>query len=111
MIVVADADFASDTIQFTQAEYNLAFISNCAEWLSMEDDLLAIKTRTQVDTRLSRIADPARRAAAMRASQVLNVAVVPVLVVAAGVTRLLVRRRRKTKGASQPARQSSRSGT
>jgi ABC-2 type transport system permease protein len=111
LLVVADADFASDTIQYTQAEYNLAFVSNCAEWLSMEDDLLAIKTRAQSDTRLSRIADPARRAAAMRASQVVNVAVVPLFVVAAGVARLLLRRRRKARGAVESARQSTRNGT
>jgi gliding-associated putative ABC transporter substrate-binding component GldG len=95
LLVVADADFASDMIQYTQAQYNLAFLSNCAEWLSQEDDLLAIKTRAQADPRLSRILDPVRRAAAMRASQAINVVVVPLLVVAAGVARLLLRRRKK----------------
>jgi ABC-type uncharacterized transport system involved in gliding motility auxiliary subunit len=95
LIVVGDADFASDMIQYTQAAYNMTFLSNCAEWLSQEDDLLAIKTRAQVDLRLARIQDPARKAAAMRASEVLNVAVVPLCVVAAGVARLLLRRRKK----------------
>ncbi len=95
LLVVADADFASDMIQYTQAEYNLAFLSNCAEWLSQEDDLLAIKTRAQADTRLSRIQDPVRRAGAMRASEAINVVVVPLLVVAAGVARLLLRRGKK----------------
>lgn len=111
LLVVADADFASDAIQYTQAEYNLVFLSNCVEWLSMEDDLLAIKTRAQADTRLSRISEPGRRAAAMRASQVVNVAVVPLLVIAAGVARLLLRRRNKARGASGEPRQSSRDGT
>jgi ABC-type uncharacterized transport system involved in gliding motility auxiliary subunit len=109
--VVADADFAADAIQYTQAEYNLVFLSNCVEWLSMEDDLLAIKTRAQADTRLSRISEPGRRAAAMRASQVINVVVVPLLVIAAGVARLLLRRRNKARGASGEPRQSSRDGT
>ena len=95
IVVVGDADFASDMIQYTQAAYNMSFLSNCAEWLSQEDDLLAIKTRAQVDTRLARIQDPARKAAAMRASQVLNVALVPLCVVAAGVVRLLMRGRKK----------------
>ena len=111
LLVVADADFASDMIQYTQAQYNMVFLSNCVEWLSMEDDLLAIKTRAQLDTRLSRITDKVRRAAAMRASQVINVAVVPLLVVAAGVVRLLLRRRKKAKGASGVDRQSSRDDT
>jgi ABC-type uncharacterized transport system involved in gliding motility auxiliary subunit len=104
LLVVADADFASDILQYTQAEYNLAFLSNCAAWLSQEDDLLAIKTRAQVDTRLSRIQDPAQRSAAMRASQAINVVVVPLLVVAAGVARLLLRRRKKRTPPSKPLR-------
>ena len=95
IVVVGNADFASDMIQYTQAAYNMAFLSNCAEWLSQEDDLLAIKTRAQVDVRLARIQDPVRKAAAMRASEILNVALVPLCVVAAGVVRLLIRRRKK----------------
>ena len=95
LIVVADADFTSNMIQYTQAQYNMTFLSNCAEWLAQEDDLLSIKTRAQVDTRLMRIQDPARKAAAMGASQAINVAVVPLLVVVAGIARLLIRRRRK----------------
>jgi ABC-type uncharacterized transport system involved in gliding motility auxiliary subunit len=111
LLVVADADFASDMLQYTQAEYNLAFLSNCAAWLSQEDDLLAIKTRAQVDTRLSRIQDPAQRAAAMRASQAINVVVVPLLVVAAGVARLLLRRRKKRELPSKPPSKSPRDTT
>jgi ABC-type uncharacterized transport system involved in gliding motility auxiliary subunit len=95
LLVVADADFATDLVQYTQAGYNMAFISSAVEWLAMEDDLLSIKTRAQADTRLSRIQDPLARTRAMRVSQVVNVAVVPLLVVAAGVARLLIRRRKK----------------
>jgi ABC-type uncharacterized transport system involved in gliding motility auxiliary subunit len=95
LLVVADADFATDLVQYTQAGYNMSFISNAVEWLAMEDDLLSIKTRAQADTRLSRIQEPLARARAMRASQVVNVAVVPLLVVAAGVARLLFRRKKK----------------
>jgi ABC-type uncharacterized transport system involved in gliding motility auxiliary subunit len=96
IIVVGDADFASDMIQYTQAQYNMTFLSNCAEWLAQEDDLLAIKTRAQTDIRLDAISDPARKAAAMRSSIVVNVALVPLAVVAFGVARLLIRRKRKS---------------
>lgn len=95
IIVVGNADFASDMIQYTQASYNMTFLSNCAEWLSQEDDLLAIKTRAQADTRLDAITDPAQKAAAMRRSIAVNVAIVPLCVVAIGMIRLLRRRRRK----------------
>jgi ABC-2 type transport system permease protein len=95
LVVVGDADFASDMVQYTQASYNLAFLSNCAEWLAREDDLLAIKTRSQVDLRLNGIADPALKSRAMLVSQLINVALVPLLVVAFGVIRLAMRRRKK----------------
>jgi ABC-type uncharacterized transport system involved in gliding motility auxiliary subunit len=110
LLVVADADFASDVIQYTQADYNMAFLSNCVEWLSMEDDLLSIKTRAQVDTRLSRIQQPALRAAAMRGSEILNVAVIPLLVVAAGVVRLLLRRKKKRETPRELSREPPRNG-
>ena len=95
IIVVGNAAFASDIVQYTQASYNMTFLSNCAEWLSQEDDLLAIKTRAQTDTRLDAIADPAAKAAAMRRSIAVNVAIVPLLVILVGVVRLLRRRRRR----------------
>jgi gliding-associated putative ABC transporter substrate-binding component GldG len=95
LIVVGNAGFASDIIQYTQASYNLTFLSNCVEWLSQEDDLLAIKTRAQADTRLNGIADPTRKAAAMRRAIALNVVIVPLCVIGVGAFRLLRRRRGK----------------
>jgi gliding-associated putative ABC transporter substrate-binding component GldG len=94
LIVVGNASFASDMIQYTQATYNMTFISNCAEWLSQEDDLLAIKTRAQADTRLNGITDPQGKAAAMRTAIALNLVVVPLCVAGIGAARLLRRRRR-----------------
>lgn len=101
IIVVGDANFASDMIQYTQAQYNMGFLSNCAVWLAQDDDLLTIKTRAQVDTRLDAITDPAGKAAAMRSAMIINVALVPLLVVAFGVARLLIRRRRKGQAARE----------
>ncbi len=103
IIVVGDAAFASDIAQYTQASYNMTFLSNCAEWLSQEDDLLAIKTRAQTDTRLDRLPDPAAKAAAMQTSIALNVAIVPLLVILAGVIRLLRRRGRKHESPGESA--------
>jgi gliding-associated putative ABC transporter substrate-binding component GldG len=95
LVVVGDAAFASDMLQYTNAGYNIAFLSNCADWLGREDDLLSIKTRSQVDVRLNRIADPAAKARAMLTSQIVTVVIVPLLVVAFGVLRLLRRRARR----------------
>jgi ABC-type uncharacterized transport system involved in gliding motility auxiliary subunit len=98
MIVVGDAPFASDMIRYTNASYNLDFLSNCASWLGSEDDLLTIKTRSQVDLRLNRITDPSARARAMLASQIVSVVLIPLLVVAFGVLRFLGRRAKAGRG-------------
>jgi gliding-associated putative ABC transporter substrate-binding component GldG len=95
LVVIGDADFATNLIENTQAGYNLSFISNCAQWLGMEDELLAIKTRSEVDVRLNAIADPARKSRAMLSAQVINVAVIPLLVAVYGSIRLIIRRRKK----------------
>lgn len=95
IIVVGDADFASDMIQYTQAEYNPVFISNCLEWLAKQDDLLTIKTKSQADIRLNRITEPEAKARAILGVQILNIAVVPLCVVALGAFRWLLRRRGK----------------
>jgi len=100
MLVIGDSDMASGMVQYTNANYNLAFLSNCAEWLSSDDDLLGIRTRTQADVRLNRIQDPVAKARVMAVSQILNVIVVPLAVVLVGVLRLLLRRRR-SKGVQQ----------
>ncbi len=95
LVVVGDADFATNLLENTQAGYNLAFLSNCAQWLGMEDDLLSIKTRSEVDTRLNAIQDPARKARAQLAAQVINVGVIPFLVAAVGFIRLALRKRKR----------------
>ena len=95
IVVVGDADFATNLLENTQAAYNLSFLSNCAQWLGMEDDLLAIKTRSEVDTRLNAIQDPAQKSRAMLSAQVINVGIIPLLVAAIGFIRLALRKKKK----------------
>ncbi|HET6486224.1 MAG TPA: GldG family protein [Spirochaetia bacterium] len=103
LIVVGNAGFASNMIQYTQAEYNLTFLSNCADWLLQQEDLLGIKTRAQVDTRLDAIRDPLAKANVMRTAIVINVGLVPALIAAYGFVRLILRRRAKHLQPGRPA--------
>ena len=96
LVVVGDADFASNLLEFTDATYNTAFLSNVAEWLSNSEDLLTIKTRLARDLRLNRIQEPASRLRAAIATEVVNLAIVPLAVVAFGIGRLLLRRKKST---------------
>jgi gliding-associated putative ABC transporter substrate-binding component GldG len=94
IIVVGDTDFATNIINTTQAAHNLDFLMRAADWLANDDDIIGIRNRQPQTGRLDRITNPSRRAAAMRFSQVLNVGVVPLFVIAAG---LFLASRRKTR--------------
>jgi ABC-type uncharacterized transport system involved in gliding motility auxiliary subunit len=94
LVVVGDADFASNLLEFTEAGYNLSFLTNTAEWLSNSEDLLSIKTRLARDVRLNRIQEPSRRLTAVLVTEIVNVAVIPLAVIAFGIVRLLLRRKK-----------------
>ena len=95
IVVVGDADFASDLLEFTEATYNTTFVANAAEWLSNSEDLLSIKTRTARDLRLNRIQEPARRLRAVLFTELFNVAAIPLAIIAFGIVRLVIRRKRE----------------
>jgi ABC-2 type transport system permease protein len=94
IIVVGDADFTSDLLQFTEANYNLDFLSNALQWLGNSEDLLTIKTRTARDTRLNKIQDPAQRVRSALATELVNVVLIPLAVIGFGIGRLIYRRKK-----------------
>jgi gliding-associated putative ABC transporter substrate-binding component GldG len=94
LIVIGDADFASELYQYSGGSYNLEFLANAAEWLSSSEDLLEIKTRVARDMRLDKIQDPQARLRAATFTQMFNLVGVPLAVVVFGVVRLILRRRK-----------------
>ncbi len=94
IVVVGDSDFASEIFQYTDAAYNLDFLSNAAGWLSNEEDLLEIKTRTTRDMRLNKIQDPEVRISLALFTQMFTAVIIPLLVIAFGLIRYAVRRKR-----------------
>ena len=95
IIVIGDSDFVSNLLQYTDAKYNLDFAENSAEWLSHGEDLLSIKTRIIRDTRLNKIQDLNKRLTVMLFSQIVNIIFIPLLVIAYGILRFLVRRKKR----------------
>jgi ABC-type uncharacterized transport system involved in gliding motility auxiliary subunit len=93
VIVIGDTDFATNTINTTQARHNLDFLLRVTDWLVSDDDVISIRNRQPQIGRFDRIADPVARTAAMRFSQILNVGIVPFLVIMAGLIRASRRRR------------------
>jgi ABC-2 type transport system permease protein len=94
ILVVGDSDFASEIYQYTDAAYNLDFLSNAASWLSNEEDLLEIKTRTTRDMRLNKIQDREARISLAWFTQMFATVLVPLMVIAFGLIRFAVRRKR-----------------
>jgi ABC-type uncharacterized transport system involved in gliding motility auxiliary subunit len=94
VVVIGDADFASNLIQFTESRYNLEFATNALTWLSNEEDLLQIRTRATRDVRLTAIEDPGLRRTIARVAEVINIYIMPLLVIGYGVLRFMRRRER-----------------
>ncbi len=92
IIVVGDSDFASDLMRYSESTYNLAFFENALDWLSSDESVSAIRTRTARDTRLTRIENPSRKAAAILFAEVVNVALVPLAVLGFALLRAWRRR-------------------
>ena len=95
MVVVTDSDFIDDRLlQATSSAQNLEFAESAAQWLSNDEALLAIRTRTSRDMRLNRIEDPDRERFAVGMATAVNVYLVPGIVILFGVRRFVSRRRR-----------------
>jgi ABC-type uncharacterized transport system involved in gliding motility auxiliary subunit len=98
IIVLGDEDFLSSLMQVTRGEgRNLDFLLKAADWLSSDDDLTGIRNRQTIAGRLDRIEDQEKRAGAMNFSRTLNVFLIPLAVIVAGVV-LAMRRRMKVLG-------------
>lgn len=92
IIVIGDTDFATNMMNATNAAQNLDFLLSAADWLASDDDIITIRNRQPNAGRLDKITDPDNRAAVMRFVQIVNTALIPLAVIAAG---LLLSRRRK----------------
>jgi ABC-type uncharacterized transport system involved in gliding motility auxiliary subunit len=85
IIVIGDTDFATNIINATQARHNLDFLLRAADWLASDDEIIGIRNRQPQTGRLDKITDPSRRAAATKFSQILNVGLIPLFIIIAGL--------------------------
>jgi gliding-associated putative ABC transporter substrate-binding component GldG len=92
LVIAGDTDFATALMNVTGAQRNIDFLIQAADWLSNDDDIIGIRSRETRSNRLDRIIDPVKKAAAMRLAQLVNVFLIPLLVIIAGI--LLAWRRR-----------------
>ena len=102
MIVIGETEFATSFMNFTQGYQqgyqNLDFLVQTADWLCNDDDIISIRNRGSGSGRLDKILDSDKQKRAMGDARLVNIFVVPLLVVIAGV--LLAFRRRTLATAS-----------
>jgi len=92
IIVIGDTEFATSFINVSNGQRNLDFMVQVADWLCNDDDIIGIRSRVSGSGRLDKIIDPAKKASAMKFVQVINVYIVPLLVILAGILLALRRR-------------------
>lgn len=102
IVVVSSADFLTDLMQMSQSGFNASFALSAADWLSSDDDLIAIRTRAETDPRLNRIRDETLRAFMVSLTYFLNLGAVPLAFVLYGILRSWKRSRREA--AARPER-------
>ena len=90
VIVIGDTDFITDMMTATQnvqrgERQNLDFVLRVADWLLNDDDVIEIRNRLPTVGRFDKILDEARRANVMNFVQIVNVGLIPLLVIAAGI--------------------------
>jgi gliding-associated putative ABC transporter substrate-binding component GldG len=92
IIIAGNAEFlAPGYIDY----YNYSFFLSCIDWLSNDQDLLSIRTRAQRDITLGKIQDEGKRNTASTFAIIFNLVGVPLAVIVFGVTRYLLRRKKK----------------
>jgi len=105
IIVVGDTEFAGTLMQSNRGEdRNLGFLIRVADWLSNDEDLVAIRGREGIAGRLDRIADGEKRDMVMALSRTINTIIIPLGVIAAGLF-FVFRRRAKTSKAAALAKE------
>lgn len=92
IIVIGDSDFISDNfLQIGSAEQNLIFFNNTIEWLANSEELISIRSKN-IQTRPLKITEQGERTFI----KTVNIASVPVAMVAIGIFYNLRRRKRNS---------------
>lgn len=95
IVVVSSADFLTDMMRMSDSSFNASFALSAADWLVSADDLIAIRSRAVVDTRLNRIKDADTRAFLVVLTYIVTLGLVPLAVIGYGLLRARKRARKE----------------
>lgn len=91
IIIVSDTDFITSFLNVSGASHNLNFFLQAVDWLSNDDDIIGIGSRESGTGSLDSIIDEKEKLSAIRWSQTLNIIIMPLLVILAGVFIVVLR--------------------
>ena len=100
VIIIGDTDFLGFITDYTRSFYNYTFFQDSVAWLVNDSDLLSIRTRQNRDVRLNAL-QPEQKERVARAATIFNVVIIPLIIICAGLTRFI--RRRKSERLTQNA--------
>jgi ABC-type uncharacterized transport system involved in gliding motility auxiliary subunit len=72
------------------------FFENAAEWLSNDESLIQIKTKSKRDLRLNKIETPEGQIKAILFVYLVNIVLIPVLIIAFAIIRFIGRKRKES---------------
>jgi ABC-type uncharacterized transport system involved in gliding motility auxiliary subunit len=85
IVVVADADLGGSLLEYSGGRRNLDFMLRAADWLGNDEEIIGIRSRGAQSGRLDKIADPEKKAGAAAFARVLNLILIPLGLIAAGL--------------------------
>ncbi|MFC1598698.1 GldG family protein [Patescibacteria group bacterium] len=89
IIVIADSDFISDDY-LSRFPDNLTFFLNAVDYLTLDSDLISIRSKTILNRPLDETSDGLKTSL-----KVINIIIVPLIIIIIGVIRFYLRKRNK----------------
>ncbi len=106
IVVLSSSDFLTELVRMSGSGFNLSFALAAADWLSSDEDLVAIRSRAERDLRLNKISDESLRALLISLSYLVNLAIIPAAAIGYGIVRSAKRAKRERLARSKGAQES-----
>jgi hypothetical protein len=87
IVVVSSGDFLSDLMRMSDSGFNAAFAVSAADWLCSGDDILSIRSRALVDTRLNKIKDEELKTFMIALTYIVTLGLIPLAIIAYALLR------------------------
>jgi len=95
LLVVADEYCVSSAVEYTNSDANLDFMVNAMYWIARQDALLQLKNKQPAVLPFRYFESDAAFNRIIAVSRILNLALVPLLIIGAGVALYIIRRRKR----------------